>query len=240
MNEHTTTSENPARSMVSRAHEHLQRHEVKRLREVLAGVPGLVEDLLNVECRTARLSKPGMSKGRRPKQLGSSVPFHIGAAEAADLLHATLVGWVRVMLDQGRGRGHPADATLSIAAWLHRNAEALALCEGSAEALDEIERAVGECRRMVDIPPDDEVVIDPRRLEAANKSLVTLSTIETIARKIGEPGRGLNRERLRLLAKHRDVKPASEDGQSGTKFYRLGDVIDAHLRRKARISEKLL
>lgn len=216
--------------------EHLQRHEVRELRDILAGIPGLVEDLLNVECRTARLSRPGL--GKRAGKPGSSLPFHLGAADAADQLHSTLVGWVRVMADQKRGKGLPANATLSIAKWLHRNAEALALCEGSAEALDDIRDAVGECRRVVDIPPDDHVMIDPQRLEAANRSVVTLSTIETIARRIGEPGRGLNRDRLRLLAKHHDVRPVGEDTESGTKFYQLGDVIDAHLRRKAKVQEK--
>lgn len=208
--------------------EHLQRHEVRELRDILAGIPGLVEDLLNVECRTARLSKPGLSKGRRPKP-GSSIPYHLGAADAADLLHNTLVGWCRVVLDQGRGKGQPANATLSIAKWLHQNAESLALCEGSAEALDEVRYAVGECRRVVDIPPDDDVVIDPQRLEAANRSIVTRDSVETIAGKLGEMGTGLTARRLRTLEKAGILNAAGKDRDTGTLFYRLGDVLTAHM-----------
>lgn len=211
--------------------DHLERHEVRQLRELLAAVPGLVEDLLNVECRTARLSKPGLSKGRRPKP-GSSIPFHIGASEAADLLHNTLVGWARVVLDQGRGNGQPANATLSIAKWLHRNTEALALCERSAEALDEIHYAVGECRRVVDIPPDDEVSIDPQRLEAANRSIVTRDSVEVIAQKLGDLGQGLTARRVRTLEKAGVLRATGKDRDSGTLFYKLGDVLTAHVAHK--------
>ena len=207
--------------------EHLQRHEVRELRDILAGIPGLVEDLLNVECRTARLSRPGL--GKRAGKPGSSLPFHLGAADAADQLHSTLVGWVRVMADQKRGKGLPANATLSIAKWLHRNAEALALCEGSAEALDDIRDAVGECRRVVDIPPDDHVMIDPQRLEAANRSIVTRDSVETIAGKLGEMGTGLTARRLRTLEKAGILNAAGKDRDTGTLFYRLGDVLTAHM-----------
>lgn len=207
--------------------EHLQRHEVRELRDILAGIPGLVEDLLNVECRTARLSRPGL--GKRTGKPGSSLPFHLGAADAADQLHSTLVGWVRVMADQKRGKGLPANATLSIAKWLHRNAEALALCEGSAEALDDIRDAVGECRRVVDIPPDDHVMIDPQRLEAANRSIVTRDSVETIAGKLGEMGTGLTARRLRTLEKAGILNAAGKDRDTGTLFYRLGDVLTAHM-----------
>lgn len=218
--------------------DYLDRYEQAQLRKVLKKIPGLMEDLLNVQTKQARITKPWTAQGRRPKRLGSAIPYNIGASDAADRLHNVLVGWVRVVLDQ-RGGEPPANAVISCAAWLARNLESLALCEGSAEAKADIEGAVIAAERVVDIPPDDYVVIDPQRVEAANKSLVTLATIGAIAARIGPLGEGLNRDRLRLLVKHGDVKADAEDRESGTKFYRLGDVLDAHQKRKVRGGKKV-
>lgn len=209
--------------------DYLDRHDQRELRQLLARIPGLVEDLLNVRTKQARTSRPGGS--RRPKRLGSALPIHIGAVEAADELHNILVGWCRIVIDQ-RGGEWPANATLSIAQWLARNVESLALCEGSCEALPEIRDVIAHCTHVVDIPPDDLVVIDPARVEAANRQIVTRDSIETIAPKLGEMGRGLNSRRVRTLEKANALKATGTDVDTGTRFYRLGDVLEAHVRHR--------
>ncbi|WP_260868808.1 hypothetical protein [Gordonia sihwensis] len=213
--------------------DYLDRHEQKQLRDLLARIPGLVEDLINVQTRQARIAKRGMSQGRRPKKLGPAIPYHIGASDAADNIHATLVGWVRVVLDQ-RGGEPPADATISLADWLRRNMTSLALCEGSREALREIEDVIRSAVRVVDIPPDDHVIIDPQRVEAANRTIVTRDSIDTIAPKLGEMAVGLNARRMRTLEKAKVLKATGTDPDTGTKFYRLGDVLHAHVRHRSR------
>lgn len=225
------TSANERRSGdCTRADGYLDRRETRQLGEILRKVPGLVEDLLNVQTRGARLSKPGLG-GRRPKKLGASIPYHLGAAEAADELHNTLAGWVRVVLEQ-RGGDCPSDATISLARWLERNLIALALCEGSAEALDDIRHAVITCERVVDIPPEDHVIIDEARLTAANRQVVTRDQAERLAPKLGELGEGLTARRVKYLENRGALDRVGTD--SGVAFYRLGDVLHAHVTTKAR------
>lgn len=213
--------------------DYLDRHDQRELRQLLARIPGLCEDLLNVQTKQARTSRPGGS--RRPKRLGSALPIHIGAVEAADELHNILAGWCRIVIDQ-RGGEWPANATLSIAQWLARNVESLALCEGSREALPEIRDVIARCIRIVDIPPDDLVVIDPARVEAANRQIVTRDSIETIAPKLGDLAHGLNSRRVQTLEKRGGLKRAGSDKDTGTAFYRLGDVLEAHVRHRKRAS----
>lgn len=213
--------------------DYLDRYQQKQLREQLKRIPGICEDLLNVQTRQARITKRGIGEGRRPKKMGSAIPYHMGASEAADRLYEVTVKWVQYVISQ-RGGTPPNYTTIPCSTWLAKNVESLALCEGSVQALDDFDDAIQFAIRVVDIPPDDYVVVDPQRVEAANRSMVTLSTVGTVASKIGPPGAGLNRDRLRLLAKHGDVKHAHVDPESGTKFYHLGDVIAAHLKRKAR------
>lgn len=215
---------------------YLDRYARRQLDQILATIPAVLEDLINVEVKTARINKPGLAVARRPKKLGASLPYHAGAAERHDQLHATLQHWVQVVLDQQGGQP-PHAATLALAAWLRKRIYGLALCEGSAAALDDITDRVQACRRIVDLPPDDYVVIDEQRVREANRSVVTLSTVSVIAARLGDVGRGLNRDRLRTLAKHGKVAPDSVDPETGTKFYKLGDVLHAHHAHRTRRSQ---
>lgn len=208
-----------------------------KLREELASIPRMIGELSVTLTRQARIQRPGLSMSRRPKP-ESQVPIHIGAHNAADVLHNCLGTWVRLVCEQRAIVWDKGNDIITLAKWLRVNMIALALTEGSEEAYEDIKAAIDECWRQIDIPADDEVVIDRARVEAANRSVVTLSTIGSIASRLGPIGNGLNRDRLRLLAKRGDVRPCSEDEDSGTKFYRLGDVLHAHHDRSSRKSRK--
>lgn len=209
----------------------LPRREQAILSEKLGTVPSLVEDLAITVTRQARIQRSGLGKPRRQRP-GSRLPFHIAAAEAEDALHNALTTWVRFVCEERQivYRGHDDDITLS--RWLRKHMVSLALTAGSEDAFDDLVGKIDECRKVVDLPPDDEVVIDRARVEAANRSVVTLSTIGSIAGRLGELGKGLNRDRLRLLVKRGDLKTAWTDPDTGTNFYRLGDVLHAHHNRK--------
>ncbi|MBF6328750.1 hypothetical protein IU452_09485 [Nocardia transvalensis] len=81
------------------------------------------------------------------------------------------------------------------------------------------------------MPPEDEVFIDEARLRAANNTVLTADQVEKIAHRLGDIGIGLNRDRVRYLAK-KGLHAAAVDGV--TKFYRLGDVLVAHLKHARR------
>jgi hypothetical protein len=215
---------------------YLSRPEQAKLRDKLHGVPALVEDLAVTITRQAHIEKRGLGATRRPRP-ESRLPYHIGAAQAADELHNCLTTWVRFTCEGQHIRYTDHDDDISLARWLAKHLIQLALTPGSEESADDIIANIDACRECVDLPPEDEIVIDRTRVEAANRSVVTLSTIATIAGRLGEIGSGLNRDRLRLLAKHGDVKTVGVDQDTGTRFYRLGDVLHAHHARKRRNRE---
>lgn len=207
----------------------LERKDQRDLVDMLASIPRLAEDLAVTECRQDRISKPGGGRIRRGKP-ESSLPFHVGAASAAWDLHSALSSTVRLVCEQRAlpQAQWPADSVVTLAAWLRANIVALALTEGAWDAYLEIEDAVMECRRVIDLPPEDEITVSREQVNAAIRQVVTVSTIATVADKLGELGNGLTPERMRTLCRRGVLAHSSVDPRSGTKFYALGDVLDAH------------
>lgn len=200
---------------------YLDRDQVAELRDLLQQIPGVVEDVVNVECKTSRTTRP--TGGGRSKP-GSKMPLHLGAVEVADLLHNTLVGWVRFTIET-RGGEYPRNATISLAAWLDRHAESLSLCEGSEEAVDEIRYAIGECRRMVDIPPEDVVRVDSVMLSMSVDQPVTGPEAAKVAPELGDMAKGLTAKRVTYL-RNRELLTGKQIGDEWV--YRLGDILHAH------------
>lgn len=215
----------------------LPKHLHEPLRQKLSGIPDLVEDLAVTITRQARVQKGGLGKPSRSKP-ESRLPFHIAAAEAADELQNCLATWVRAVCEERQVHYTDHDDVITLARWLRKNVVSLALTQGSEESYADIVERIDHCRHIIDLPPDDDVVIDRARVDSANKSVVTLATIGGIASRLGDLGQGLNRERLRLLAKRGDVSAVSTDPDTKTKFYRLGDVLHAHHNRDRRHARK--
>ena len=206
---------------------HIPRAEQAKLREKLFLVPELAEDLAVTITRQARIQKQGLGKPRRQRP-EPCVPFHLGASEAAEELHRCLAGWVRFVCDARQIEYTDGNDLTPLSRWLHRNVVTLALIEGSETAYSEIAHRIDECRRQIDLPPEDEIVIDRARLEQANRQIVTAGQAEKIARRLGELGRRLTTQRVHSLNRRGHLRPIDTDPETGTKFYRLGDILHAH------------
>ncbi|CPT12251.1 Uncharacterised protein [Mycobacteroides abscessus subsp. abscessus] len=200
-----------------------------KLREELASIPRMIGELSVTLTRQARIQRPGLSMSRRPKP-ESQVPIHIGAHNAADVLHNCLGTWVRLVCEQRAIVWDKGNDIITLAKWLRVNMIALALTEGSEEAYEDIKAAIDECWRQIDIPADDDIVIDRGRVHEANRLVVTAGQVEKLANKMGAIGKGLNKRRVETLAARRKnpLRPCAVDGD--VKFFRLGDVLDAHHR----------
>ena len=211
---------------------YLDRKAQRDLRAKLDQVPSLVEDLSITITRQARVAPRNSMKLHRHKP-ESKVPFHIAAADAADDLHNTLVAWVRFTCTNRQVRYTSREDTLTLARWLDRNIIGLALCEGSETAYADIAYRIDECRRQVDLPEDNSIIdIDRTRMAHANLQIVTAGQVDKIAFKLGALAEGLNKRRVETLDKGGRLKPCAID--EGVKFYRLGDVLDAHHRHARR------
>ncbi|RIR38471.1 hypothetical protein [Mycobacteroides abscessus] len=208
---------------------YLDKASQHKLREELASIPRMIGELSVTLTRQARIQRPGLSMSRRPKP-ESQVPIHIGAHNAADLLHNCLGTWVRLVCEQRAIVWDKGNDIITLAKWLRVNMIALALTEGSEEAYEDIKAAIDECWRQIDIPADDDIVIDRGRVHEANRLVVTAGQVEKLANKMGAIGKGLNKRRVETLAARRKnpLRPCAVDGD--VKFFRLGDVLDAHHR----------
>ena len=216
-------------------HFYLPRDEQRKLLTILRGIPQLAEELAITETRQAVIAKAGLGSPRRPKKRASQLPFHVGAFDAMLALHAELVSWIKLVCEQRATQEPEAGDLVTAAKWLRTNIITLAMTEGAETASQRIRDLVKDCERQIDLPPDDDIVIDPARLRAANGQVLTSYQIERIATKLGAVGQGLNHNRVDFLARRGGLKPCAVDEQ--TRFYRLGEVLAAHLRhprRKAR------
>ncbi|AHH22087.1 hypothetical protein NONO_c73310 [Nocardia nova SH22a] len=210
-------------------HLFLTRAEIGALSELLGEVPALIEELAIVETRQARRQPRGHMPLCRTHP-GSRPPVHMGAFLAAEALRNELGGWIRLVCEQRAVPVPAVDDLASAAKWLRRHVYSLATTEGVEGAYSGIWAAVADCRREVDLPPDDEIHVSPAQLTAANNSIVTAYQVAKIAAKLGPPGQGLNRDRVQYLKKVGAIHAVARDGD--THFFRLGDVLVAHATRQ--------
>lgn len=206
---------------------YLNKRDQAKLRDELATISGLVENLSVTITRQARIQKANLGRPKRQRP-GPRPPVHFGAWTAADDLHNALTTWVRLVCEQRCIYYRESNDMLTLARWLRKNMVALALTEGAGEAYEDLSPKIAECWRHVDLPPDDQIMIDHVRVDEAAGSVVTLDTITAVANRIGPMAKGLNRDRLRYLIKGGKVRARGQDPDTGTKFYRLGDVMHAH------------
>jgi hypothetical protein len=153
--------------------------------------------------------------------MGSSLPYHAGAVEAADALTDELNKWAKMC---GKGRMGLEEA----AGYLSAHMPILAALAPAVSALMDISYRIKVCISVVDLPPDDEIVIDERRMREANRQVVSVAQIEVLARRLGDIGYGLNRGRVQRLVSAGQLYSCGRDGTAD--FYYLGEVLDAHFR----------
>ncbi|MFD4457682.1 hypothetical protein [Nocardia sp. NPDC058480] len=214
-------------------HLFLSRSELRTLIEALRTIPAIVRDLAVTIARESR-TRPGLDETARvaPK---SMPPIDLEAWQAGEDLRNVITSWVRLVCET-RGLEVPAvNDLLGAAKWLDHQAIPFAMTEGSDSAWWDITAAIDECRRLIDLPTTADVVIDQDRLRRANNSVLTAYEVEKVAGKLGDLGKGLNRDRVRYLAK-KGLKSCGVDGD--TSFYRLGDVLAAHQKHGRRGERK--
>lgn len=229
-------------------HLFLPKADQKKLREVLAAIPAVIEDLAITITRQDRTRRPG-TVARMPARSGP--PLDLEALTLADELHAELVGWVRLVCEHrgvafvplgmrplgfvgplrpGEEWATPGYAAtdIQLAAWLARYMPALAMTPGAEAALDSISDAVHACRRIVDLPPEDVVEVSREHVRAARRVVLTVDGIVKIAGQLGEAGEGLTKDRLKHLIRSRKLRECGRDPDTDKRFYRLGAALQAH------------
>jgi hypothetical protein len=207
---------------------YLPRADQKRLQEKLNQIPALVEDLSVTITQQARISRPGLGRLKHQKP-GSRLPFNLAAAAAGNELDRCLAGWVHFVCQHRKIRYEGPRSVLSHANWLKRHLVILALIEGSEGAYEDIAGVILACQSLIDLPPDDDIPhMDSRRVARANRQVLTAGQVAKIASKLGERGRKLTVERIHTLSRNGHLRPVKTDRDTGTKFYRLGDVLHAH------------
>ncbi|MFC9769394.1 hypothetical protein, partial [Rhodococcus jostii] len=145
----------------------------------------------------------------------------------------TLVAWVRHVCESRRVDYDGRDGTLGVARWLDRNIIALAMTEGSGEALDEIQYAMRRARWATDRPAAKRY---SGTLEEARDTELNAVAIERMRCELGDEYGNLTARRIRTLLDRNCITPVrfvpTPDGDLAV--YRLGDVLDAHLAYPAR------
>lgn len=206
---------------------YLSRHEQQWLRDKLCELPGLIEDLAVTETRQANIIRPGLGKLKHCRP-GPQLPFNLDAAEKSTELDRCLAGWVRFVCVHRKIHYTGGRSALSHGNWLKRHITDLALIDGSQTAYKDIAGRILDCRKVIDLPPDDYIPTDHKRVARANRQVLTAAQLVKMGARLGERGKGLTNERIKGLARNGHLRPVKVDRDTGTKFYRLGDVLHAH------------
>lgn len=206
-------------------HMFITKHELTKLREVLAEIPTLAADLPVTITKQARLGEVG--RGRKPRRPSEQpLPYHVDAARVADELHNALAGWVRLTCEQRAMDYTGPTSTAGLARWLDRHYIALAMTEGSETALEELGHLADVAHRII-CPPPSPIVVDAASLARARAQLLNPNGIATLARELGEEYRHLTRRRVHVLKEAGLIRPVP--GPWLHLMFNVGDVLDAHL-----------
>ncbi|AMS03890.1 hypothetical protein SEA_BAXTERFOX_80 [Gordonia phage BaxterFox] len=161
----------------------------------------------------------------------SRPPYNIGAQQQLDKLCNELGTTVRHICEH-RCIEVPdsCGSILGQAQWLRRNVVAIAVMADAREihaslcrTISESARAAGEMQR--------EYRIDQHMVDEANRHDVDAGRVHKLAHKLGDQGKGLNRDRVDYL-RRKGYLAGEWDEATGKWWYKLGDVLAAHKRAK--------
>ncbi len=120
--------------------------------------------------------------------------------------------------------------TAGAALWLAEHVTSLAMTEGCEEARDEIEHAMGQCRRACDRPDEDHarLPLDPHGEALVYGLELNAKACADMARSKGVEG--LTKRRVLYLVDAEAVKPLRtvKVGKWKSPILRLGEVVAAH------------
>lgn len=231
----------------------MPRHEQHALVELLREIPALLVHLKAVITNQERVSTggPRVSTGEREQPL----PFNATASEAGTALHAELAYWVRWACEPrgvtfwpvgythtydfiGPLRSHERripsrdfrDSTTGLALWLDQNVVALAMTEGSEDALHYIAQAIDAVRKVSTLPKER-----PRRplgeeeIEVAADAELHRDGIAKLAREMGPKWAGLTAKRVDTLRRRDQIQAVRCLVATKAELFNVGDVLVAHL-----------
>ena len=216
---------------------YLTKAELAKLDAILKTVPWLAHRLDETILRQDRIGGAPIPSLGGNDSTEQPLPYNHIASNVRDQLHNTLVSWTRHVLEQ-RGMYYQGDtSTAGTSRWLRAHIDALALTEGSAEALPDIDAATRSAWRVIDRPEERLRPIDAEQVEEASETLLNANGIEKLARELGEQYRNLSFRRVLRLRDAGVIEPCKQ--VSGLDLYKVGDVLAAHLSypsRRRRVS----
>lgn len=121
-----------------------------RLMRDLGDLGGLADELQTTRLRQSRTG--GQATGVLSRAYERPLPWNERASQTADLLRATVVAWVRIVLED-RGKC-PDDTIQACGTFLLHHLEHLRHAEWAPEIADEIHHVVTEAQRVIDLAPD--------------------------------------------------------------------------------------
>ncbi|WP_067852456.1 hypothetical protein [Nocardia shimofusensis] len=201
---------------------------IRDLAESLREIPDLVDELAITRTGQARTGR--RSDYRMHRKAGEQpLPYNPAAAQIADHMHATLVGWVRLVCEQRGLSYNGSTATAGLARWLESNIIAFAMTEGVEAAPEEIARAVRAATSIIS-PPTPSVDIDPSKVRQARTHRLNASGIATLAKELGGDYRTLTVRRIQTLRDAGKIRPVPGPwAPDWPEMFVVGEVLDQHL-----------
>lgn len=194
----------------------------------LREIPGLLEELTITRTGQARTGRRADHRMHR-KAGEQPLPYNLAAAQIADHMHATLVGWVRLICEQRGLAYNGPTATAGLARWLESNIIAFAMTEGVQTAPEEIARVVRAAMSVIS-PPAPSVDIDPAMVRRARTHRLNASGIANLAKELGGEFRTLTVRRIQTLRDAGKITPAPGPWAPGwPEMFVVGEVLDQHL-----------
>lgn len=197
---------------------YLTRAEIDHLANELAKLPGIEAELAVAVTGSRR---GGVVRRSMPR---SRPPYSIEMQSLIDDLRNTLVAVIRDLCEQRTLDYDGAGSISGMGKWLHANRFGLQLIESGVESFNDVCSVIQRCERSMAWSSMDAPLAAEDRAKAED-ARVSLSTIEVVARRVGEMD--LTRGRLRRLIRESNLKPLTKTAD-GTKLYRFGDVVTAH------------
>lgn len=208
---------------------YLTKAELAKLDAILKTVPWLAHRLDETILRQDRIGGAPIPTLGGNDSTEQPLPYNHAASAVRDQLHNTLVGWTRHVLEQ-RGMYYQGDtSTAGTSRWLRAHIDALALTEGSAEALPDIDAATRSAWRVIDRPEERVRPVDEQRLAEADRMVLSVRGIATLAKEMGGDCKALSARRVRYLRDIGAIEPVRSAGQA--LLYLVGDVRRAHIRQ---------
>lgn len=217
----------PRRSSDAR-HSFIPPHDRKLLRRILGELPELIEDLDDAAIKRTSL---GLRYVTRSPSRSEPLPYDPDAVAIADQLHNSLGSWVR-LVHEHRGLDYLGPVTTTaFARWLYSHLTALSFTPGAEDALADIQALKRDAEAIacpaVGILP----TMNDARVIQARALYLNARGIATLARDLGEEYRNLSQRRVDVLREAGLIAPVPGPWQAGhPKQYRVGDVLDAHLK----------